>query len=587
VRWLSCSRSGAARELSNVTALRDPNRRCGGLAPTTLVSERDEVLSGHALTRARGGAAWARLLRVWGRAWAYLQPDEKMSILRAALNPLRGKRGESAAPVVAMECIEDPTFFGLFAALCDEMRAASATRVELVVVRSVNGAVGTGLMQTVARSVPVVRTVAGHYIRALRGIADRVGYRSRTWSRPLSGLRDWWRSGAIWRRARASDRFHELAIDGVQVGDLVIDSYLRFRPRASFNAHDPFTRQLLWQACSDVRGARRYFRRRRPELYLTSFSTYIEHGIAVRAALVEGIPVHSFGSFARFGKRLSKADWFHTPDATAYKATFAALDRRDERLREAEQQLHTRLSGGIDAVTSYMRVSAYRLSSESVPAVAGSCVLFLHDFYDSLHVYPDVVFHDFWSWACFTIDTLRAAGVRFFVKPHPNQMSLSSAALEDLRRKYPDLSMISPAITNAQLAQAGMICGITMYGSVAHELAYLGVPSIACARHPHNAFDFCRTARSIEQYEQYLRTPAVMPLERDEMRRQALAFYYMHNLYGSPQELALRSKYVDYWKVCIGEPTVAELRARLQSLRNCAEFRGFVTQLRSSAGHGD
>jgi hypothetical protein len=318
-------------------------------------------------------------------------------------------------------------------------------------------------------------------------------------------------------------------------------------------------------------------------MYLTSYASYIEHGIAVRVALQHDVAVISFGSLARFAKQLSRADWFHTPDARNYKARFAALDRQDERLAQAEQQLSTRLRGGIDAVTSYMRVSAYRVSSEAVPAVAAATVVFLHDFYDSLHVYPDVVFDDFWSWACFTIDVLRASGQRFFVKPHPNQITRSGAALVDLHHKYPDLPLISSAITNVQLAQAGMICGVTMYGSVAHELAYFSVPSIACARHPHSSFDFCRTARSRAEYEHYLRTPTQLPVEPAELRRQALAFYYMHNLHGDRDELELRRHYVEFWKVADVEPMPSEFRERFVALQSADQLRRFGTALRRDA----
>jgi hypothetical protein len=546
------------------------------------VTERDGTLTDVVVSAALA-APWARLLHLWRQAARFLAPDQMVVALRTALLPLRGAPPTADAPTVAVECVEHPLYFALFAALCDEMRYGGYTRVELVVVRSINAAVGSGPLHAVARSALAGYCVSRHWIRAFRGVADAVAYRSRSLTHPLGDLIDWWRSGSIWRRERDGSSFHELHIDGVQVGDLIIDSYLRFRPRASFQARDRFTRLLLWQACRDLRRSTRYFRRRQPLLYLTTYSTYLEHGIPVRVALQHDVTVRSFGSFTRFGKELSRSDWFHTPDARAYKTEFEALDRQNERLSAADQHLNTRLCGGIDQVMSYMRVSAYRVTSEAVPSVAGATVVFLHDFYDSLHVYPDVVFHDFWSWACFTVDVLRATGLQFFVKPHPNQMLLSSKALTDLRRKYPDLPLIPSSITNAQLAAAGMTRGVTMYGSVAHELAYFGVPSIACARHPHNSFDFCRTARTVAEYERYLRTPCAQPIDKTEMRRQALAFYYMHNLYGASDELALRQCYVELWKSWLANAPPTELRERFLALRRAEEFHRFGAALRNGA----
>ena len=70
----------------------------------------------------------------------------------------------------------------------------------------------------------------------------------------------------------------------------------RFRPMDRF-----FVWAVVWQAFRDMRRARAYFARRRPAIYLTSYTTYIEHGIAVRAALQAGVPVRAYGNLQRFG----------------------------------------------------------------------------------------------------------------------------------------------------------------------------------------------------------------------------------------------------------------------------------------------
>ena len=266
--------------------------------------------------------------------------------------------------------------------------------------------------------------------------------------------------------------------------------------------------------------------------------------------------VFSFGSLSVFGKELTTDDTVHTPETTEYRRTFAQLADQATALGQAAAQLEFRLSGGIDPAMGYMRATAYGKATEAVPtAVRGAMVVFLHDFYDSPHVYHDLVFDDFWQWVCFTIGALRDAGVPFFLKPHPNQIALSGDALRALRAAHPDLRFLPPGLTNTQLVDAGMACGVTMYGSVAHELAYYGVPTIACARHPHHAFDFCRTARTRDEYRELLRTPLAMPVPHDEMRRQALAFFYMHNLYGSADALELRSLFNAWWKACDATPT--------------------------------
>jgi hypothetical protein len=113
-----------------------------------------------------------------------------------------------------------------------------------------------------------------------------------------------------------------------------------------------------------------------------------------------------------FGKELTAGDTVHTPETTEYRRTFAQLADQATALGQAAAQLEFRLSGGIDPAMSYMRATAYGKPTEAPPsAVRGATVVFLHDFYDSPHIYHDLVFDDFWQWVTFTISALRDAGV--------------------------------------------------------------------------------------------------------------------------------------------------------------------------------
>ena len=499
---------------------------------------------------------------------------------RALLQAPRTPAPPGKPRALAIQSVEDPFYYALFSAIAVEIGRHRRVIGELVVVRAMSGAIGVGWRAWLRRSVPMTWILSTQWVRAYAGLADRVAYRSHSWGHPLQDLADWVRSVAMWRRVR--DRKDDFTLDilGVPVGDLISDTYLRFRPSPRFDAADPFVFRLIWQAHCAIRRAQRYFRRQAPMLYLTSYTTYLEHGVPVRVALQEGVRVFSFGSLTRFHKELKLQDWFHTANCDAYRSTFAALDHQEQRLAEAEQQLRTRLSGGIDSATSYMKVSAYAATGQAVPEdIAGAVVVFLHDFYDSPHIYPDIVFGDFWQWACFTIDTLSAAGLNFYLKPHPNQVQLSSDVLDQLRAAYPKLRFLPPGITNAQLAAAGLACGVTVYGTIAHELAYLGVPTIGCARHPHISFDFCRTARCRSEYAAFLSSAAEMPVEAKKMRRQALSFYYMHNLYGDADDLALRTRFIALWKRCQSTDTSAT--PLLDDLDSVCRSEGFRRNIAS------
>ena len=236
--------------------------------------------------------------------------------------------------------------------------------------------------------------------------------------------------------------------------------------------------------------------------------------------------------------------------------------------------------GGIDEATSYMRRSAYSYTeSELPPSLEGAVVVFLHDFYDSPHVYNDLVFTDFWSWVVTTIEVLRAEDICFAIKPHPNQIPESEQVFKSLVAKYPNLKILSQNISNELLAESGIICGVTVYGTVAHELAYFGIPTIACARHPHHQYDFCRTAGSLKEYRQFLRTPSVLPISSDKMKEQALEFFYMHNLRFSEADAHLRETVASYFTAFSRALEPDRIVSALDEIRSSCSYERIIDDL--------
>ncbi|MFM1981148.1 MAG: hypothetical protein RLZ68_2413, partial [Pseudomonadota bacterium] len=428
-----------------------------------------------------------KLIRALRRLASRLPADPRVDpllALRCARLPLSKKDelpGPLAGRVLAVQGVEDPIFHGLLATLACDLKESVGVQPWLLQVRSINGAIGTGAVARLARSWPVAALFNAQWRRANADVMAGVAYRSGGWQSPMSRRRGARAGRALQQRLQRQGGLAELRIDGILVGDLVIDSYLRFRPAATVDLADPFLARLLTQMLRDVSLAQTWFANARPALYLSSYSTYIEHGVAARVALAHGIPVRVFGNLVTFGKRLSTNDPFHATNGGTYRDIAESLPEPVPALEQARELLEGRLGGKIDQATAYMRQSAYASSGEPVPAeVRGAVVVFLHDFFDSPHIYADLVFDDFWQWICCTIQTLTEAGIPFFLKPHPNQIAASVAVLAQLRAQFPALRLLSTRITNRELVDAGIGAGVTVYGTVGHELAYLGVPVICC-----------------------------------------------------------------------------------------------------------
>lgn len=501
--------------------------------------------------------------------------EEFAEIVAARCTANAAKGSESIR--IALQCVHEPLYFGLFAGMLQVLRQFRGVDAEIVSTRSLEGIIGHGWRELVVRSTPVVAAEAAQWARVWEEVGVPPGYSSSDFN--LAGFVP---DRLLARRlhseiCRRSDP-ENIEVDGILIGDLVIDTYLRFRPSPQFHPEDPFVFTCLLRAVSDIRRAKKYFACRRPHFYFTSFSTYVMHGVPVRVALAQGTRVLSFGNFMQFGRELRDGDVLHTPDCSGYRSGFAELADPDAAIEQARRMLEGRLRGALDPGLRFMKSSPYASQKVSAEADArGAAVVFLHDFYDSPHVFPDFIFSDFWEWLCFTIEQFEAVGQTYLLKPHPNQGSLSSGVLQDVQRRFPSARWLPTTANNASLVEAGIVCGITAYGTVAHELAYLGVPSISCARHPHYTFDFCRTARTKAEYADLLKRAKEPFDDVERMRRQALAFYYMHNLDGPQSARVLARRFTDlYFAAGAGESTAA--CNALKDLLDGPEFAQFCRE---------
>lgn len=483
----------------------------------------------------------------------------------------------ASAPLVLVQCVEDPYYFGLFGQIVSSLRVQRAVRVEQFVLRSANVGEADSWWRFIGLRLVLNKLLNQKWTRLYSSFCDAVAYRCSGLGFSMGDFVDFFRAYSTWRSLSGKTSLERLEIGGIPVGDLVSDTFLRFKPAPTVDIGARYLLLIIWQVYCDVRRANDYFSKRKVDLYLTSYSTYIQHGIPVRIALRAGVKVFSFGNYQEFAKQLSMQDWMHTKEAGVYAKQFSSLDNQPEKLAEAEKRLTARLAGATDAATAYMKESAYRETEKLTVDVNGVVVIFLHDFFDSPNVYYNMVFSDFWQWACFTIEALEKARVPFVIKPHPNQVGLSGEVLHDLMRRYPDVCFISAKITNKQLVDGGVICAVTAYGSVSHEMAYLGVPSITCARHPHIAFNFCVTATTRVEYGEALASCLSLLPDKPKLRRESLVFYYMHNLnYGTDEHQFLDT--VSIFRKCCADAESSAVDMDIPSqLETISEMPGFQT----------
>lgn len=333
----------------------------------------------------------------------------------------------------------------------------------------------------------------------------------------------------IWRGLKSKQDVLDLKLNGTEVGDLVYDTYLRYRVQATMDIADPFLKTLLVQALDAQAAIRSHIAENKFDLMLTSYSSYIQHGIPAREAVRAGLPVYASGNLTQYFKKLGPGDTLHTESYWKYPELLKTVPDLEAARKEARAELEKRFSGAIDKATAYMKTSAYSASGGSVPEGV-EAVVFLHDFFDSPHSYRHMIFPDIYEWTKFTIETIVKENLPIAIKPHPNQLPESAAIVAGFKAQYPTVKWLDPKLSNMIIFKSGVKCGISIYGTVLNELAYHGIPALAAGDHPHVAFDIATTAVSVDDYREKLIDFRNLRVAEDA-QNQVLDFYYMHQMF--------------------------------------------------------
>ena len=341
----------------------------------------------------------------------------------------------------------------------------------------------------------------------------------------------------LWRGLKGKEDVLAISLNGTPCGDLIYDTYLRYRVQPTVDIADPYLRTLIAQALNAQFAIRRHLAENRFDRFHTNYSSYIQHGIPVRETLRAGVEVYACGSFSQIYKRLTIEDPLHTEAHWQYGRRLAEVADRDAARALAGAELEKRFAGAIDSATTYMKTSAYASDTGGSLPENIEGVVYLHDFFDSPHCYRYMVFPDFEAWVRFTLDTIVRENLPIAVKPHPNQLPESAVLVEKLKRDYPTITFLRPTLSNLIIFRSGIKCGVSVYGTVLGELAYHGIAALAAGDHPHIDFDIAVTANSVEDYGRKLvrfRDLKAPPDARQEM----LDFYYAHQIL-SKEDLAV------------------------------------------------
>jgi hypothetical protein len=332
----------------------------------------------------------------------------------------------------------------------------------------------------------------------------------------------------------------EINYKNIPIGELIFDTYLRFRSKPDLDLDDNCLYDIYayFKTLIDYwnKGLNRFTISR----LLVPYTAYHHWGIPAYTCLAKNIDVVTFGSVNYVFSRPTLAHPYHSKNFHLYPEIFRQLINKAECIQLAKEVLNSRLGGNVDSGTSYMKGSAFSDNTDlsfSPPNNNYWCVVFLHCFFDSPHIYGKSIFSDFYEWIIYILNHAAAnPNTKFYIKEHPNALPDNEEVINRLKNMYSqfkNIIFLPGKVSNKQIAAKKPNAVFTVYGTVAHEFAALKIPVVVAGENPQSMYGFIHKPSNVEEFKEMLNSIGSLKLPASYQEDEIYEFFYIHYQYYS------------------------------------------------------
>ena len=293
----------------------------------------------------------------------------------------------------------------------------------------------------------------------------------------------------------------------ILIGDLIYDSYIRYRVVPTVNINDKFLYDIILKSLKAIEFCEINLNNKGYKLYHTAYTSYINNGLVPRYFLYNQKKVYSSGDRFSTIKKLSINNFSHMKNFSKFNQDFSKLKNKKEKIVQAKKEFKKKINGMIDISSAYMNNKSYEENKIPVPKELNNVdgVLFLHDIYDAVHDHSGLIFNDFYDWTIFSLNVIKEFNLNIAIKLHPNSVNEGNRTYIKLKKQYNNLYWINPSISNSKiLSKKNIRFAISMVGSVMYEIIYFNKLGICAGNSPSSSFKSTITAKNLNQYKKYL-----------------------------------------------------------------------------------
>lgn len=349
----------------------------------------------------------------------------------------------------------------------------------------------------------------------------------------------------IYKNINSKESIYNIKFDDVVYGDLIADGYLKdnFVYLIDFKS-DKFKKYLFDTVCLYLYW-KDYYKKNKVN-YIFGVHAVYGYGIALRIALFNNVDVFTIIS----GKihRLRKNRFYQNNEFNDYKEKFHNLNKemKIKAYETADKVLIKKFNGEKNIKELWPLVPSFSGEKNNPSKILRQnsklkILVATHNVKDSINCFGPTFFPDFYEWLNFLSEISKKTDYEWYVKDHPfygkryhesfggdNTKELSKLITDNNENFY----YIPASTPNNKIINEKIDFVLTIYGSVAFEYAYFGIPVLTASNCcPTINYDFNIHSKNLSEYKKNLLN--LKNLKKSIDKNEIIQYYFMRYIYNN------------------------------------------------------
>lgn len=325
---------------------------------------------------------------------------------------------------------------------------------------------------------------------------------------------------------------------GVEIGDLIYDTLIRFNPNTYTISKIKFSHyRLIFRAFLTFYNNKVMLDKYKPKYMVTSHNVYAEFGMLPRQLkkMNNGVVfLKDIYAYKCYNNKININEHFLKPSIELFEKNLTS----EEYINLAKQYFLSRMNGTVDQIdvkNAFLNKKKYSIESlkgiyKSIDLQKKNIVVMSHAFSDAPHVGEGLLFKDYYDFLEKTLIRLNENDtINSFVKAHPSSyMWNEKGAVEELieKNKLENIYILPTDFnTNSILDIADYI--VTAKGTAGLEFSCSGIPAVTAGKGYYYGFGVTKEPDTVDEYYKILDNITIVDRLDEKTTRRALALLYM------------------------------------------------------------